>query len=61
MPRDERQRNDLRHLVGVERDEGLAVDVALDEDAKRIYAVGNVGGDLGTDGRVWILNAAGLI
>jgi hypothetical protein len=41
--------------------DSVAVDVALDETAKRIYAVGNVGGDLGTDGRVWILNAAGLI
>jgi hypothetical protein len=41
--------------------DGVAVDVALDETTKKIYAVGVAGGVLGTDGRVWVLNAAGLI
>jgi len=41
--------------------DGVVTDVALDEPAKRIFAVGVVGGDLGTDGRVWILGAGGLL
>lgn len=41
--------------------DGIAVGVALDEVNKRIYAVGSVGGVLGTDGRVWMLSASGLI
>lgn len=40
--------------------DGVATDVALDETSKRIYIVGVAGGDLGTDGRLWILNAGGL-
>jgi len=41
--------------------DGWAVGIALDETAKKIYAVGSVGGVLGTDGRVWVISAAGLI
>jgi hypothetical protein len=41
--------------------DGVVTDVALDETTKKIYAVGVAGGVLGTDGRVWVLNAAGLI
>jgi len=41
--------------------DGVVTDVALDETTKKIYAVGVAGGVLGTDGRVWVLNALGLI
>lgn len=41
--------------------DGVVTGVALDETNKRIYAVGVVGGVLGTDGRVWVINASGLI
>jgi hypothetical protein len=41
--------------------DGVAVGVAVDESTSRIYAVGSAGGNLGTDGRVWILKAAGLL
>jgi hypothetical protein len=41
--------------------DAVVSDVALDETTKRIYAVGSVGGVLGTDGRVWLLAANGLI
>lgn len=41
--------------------DGVATDVALVESTKRVYAVGSAGGNLGTDGRVWILSAQGLI
>lgn len=41
--------------------DGIVTDVALDETGKKIYAVGVAGGVLGTDGRVWVLNATGLI
>lgn len=41
--------------------DGVAVGVALDETNERIYAVGNAGGVLGTDGRVWLVTANGLI
>jgi hypothetical protein len=41
--------------------DGVVTDVAVDETAKKIYAVGVAGGVLGTDGRVWVLNATGLI
>ena len=41
--------------------DGVATDVALDEVASRIYAVGVVGGNLGTDGRVWVIEAGGLL
>lgn len=41
--------------------DGVVTDIALDETAKKIYAVGVAGGVLGTDGRVWVLNATGLI
>jgi hypothetical protein len=41
--------------------DGVVSDVALDETAKKIYAVGVAGGVLGTDGRVWVLSAPGLI
>ena len=41
--------------------DGLVTDIALDETAKRIYAVGSAGGVLGTDGRLWVLSANGLI
>jgi hypothetical protein len=41
--------------------DGVAVDLALDETAKRVYVVGNAGGNLGTDGRVWLVTATGLL
>lgn len=41
--------------------DGVVTGVALDETAKRVYAVGSVGGVLGTNGRVWILSAPGLL
>lgn len=41
--------------------DGVVTDVALDVAAKRIYAVGSAGGNLGTDGRVWVLNVGGLL
>ena len=41
--------------------DGLVTDVMLDETTKRIYAVGSAGGVLGTDGRVWVLAAGGLL
>jgi hypothetical protein len=41
--------------------DGVVTGLALDETNKKIYAVGVAGGVLGTDGRVWVLNAAGLI
>ena len=47
--------------VPVDVMDAFVTDVALDETAKRIYAVGSVGGVLGTDGRVWLLSANGLI
>lgn len=41
--------------------DGVATGIALDETNHRIYAVGSVGGVLGTDGRVWVISAAGLV
>lgn len=41
--------------------DGVAVDLVLDETAKRVYVVGNAGGNLGTDGRVWLVTATGLL
>jgi hypothetical protein len=41
--------------------DGVAVGVVLDETNHRIYAVGSAGGVLGTDGRVWLISARGLI
>jgi hypothetical protein len=41
--------------------DGLAVGLALDATNKRLYAVGSAGGVLGTDGRVWMLSATGLL
>ena len=41
--------------------DGVVTDVVLDETLKRVYAVGSAGGNLGTDGRVWILSAGGLL
>lgn len=41
--------------------DGVVSDVALDESTSRIYAVGSAGGALGTSGRLWILNARGLL
>ena len=41
--------------------DGVVTGIALDEVGKKIYAVGSAGGVLGTDGRVWVLNAARLI
>jgi len=41
--------------------DGVVSDVALDESTNRIYAVGSVGGALGTSGRLWILDARGLL
>lgn len=41
--------------------DGVVVGVALDESNKRIYAVGSAGGVLGTNGRVWLVTANGLI
>lgn len=41
--------------------DGVAVGVELDEVNKRIYAVGSAGGLLGTDGRVWVVSASGLL
>ena len=41
--------------------DGIAAGIALDETNSRIYAVGSAGGVLGTDGRVWVISASGLI
>lgn len=41
--------------------DGVVTGIALDESTKRVYAVGSVGGVLGTNGRVWILSATGLL
>lgn len=39
--------------------DGVVTDLILDAPAKRVYAVGSAGGELGTDGRLWILSATG--
>jgi hypothetical protein len=41
--------------------DGVAVGLALDEANQRVYAVGSAGGVLGTDGRVWLVSANGLM
>lgn len=41
--------------------DGIVSDLALDVSTKRIYAVGSAGGNLGTDGRVWILSVGGFL
>lgn len=41
--------------------DGVATDLVLDEIAKRVYVVGTAGGNLGTDGRVWLVTARGLL
>lgn len=41
--------------------DGVCTGVMVDDTLKRIYAVGVAGGNAGTDGRVWLLNARGLI
>lgn len=41
--------------------DSVVTGVALDETNHRIYATGVVGGVLGTDGRVWVISAAGLV
>jgi len=41
--------------------DGIVTGVALDETLKRIYGVGLVGGSSNTQGRVWALEARGLI
>jgi hypothetical protein len=41
--------------------DGYATGIAIDEDTKRIYAVGTAGGPLGTDGRMWLITASGLL
>lgn len=41
--------------------DGVCTGVAVDDTLKRIYAVGVAGGNAGTDGRVWVLDARGLI
>lgn len=41
--------------------DGVVTGIALDETSKRIYAVGSAGGVLGTDGRVWLITANGLL
>lgn len=41
--------------------DGVVTDLAIDEATKRIYAVGVAGGNLGTDGRVWVLSAGRLL
>lgn len=41
--------------------DGVVTDVAIDQVTKRVYAVGSVGGNLGTEGRVWALSAGGLL
>jgi hypothetical protein len=41
--------------------DGVVSDVAIDESTKRIYAVGTTGGALGTNGRLWVLDARGLL
>jgi hypothetical protein len=40
--------------------DGVVTDVQVDETSKRIYAAGVSGGNAGTDGRVWVLDARGL-
>lgn len=41
--------------------DGVAVGVALDETNKQVLVAGSAGGNLGTDGRVWLVTAAGLL
>lgn len=41
--------------------DGYATGLAIDESTKRIYAAGTAGGVLGTDGRVWLITASGLL
>lgn len=41
--------------------DGVVSDVVIDEATKRIYAVGTTGGVLGTNGRLWVLDARGLL
>lgn len=41
--------------------DGIATGIALDETTHRIYAAGTAGGVLGTDGRIWVMDAKGLI
>lgn len=41
--------------------DGVVSDVTIDESTKRIYAVGTTGGALGTNGRLWVLDAKGLL
>jgi hypothetical protein len=41
--------------------DSVVTDLVLDEATKRILAVGVLGGNAGTDGRVWVINAQGLI
>lgn len=41
--------------------DGVAVGLELDEDNAHVLVAGSAGGNLGTDGRVWMVSAAGLI
>lgn len=41
--------------------DGVVTGVEIDQTTKRIYAVGIAGGSLGTDGRVWVISANGLL
>ena len=41
--------------------DGVAVGLELDEDNERVLVAGSAGGNLGTDGRVWLVSAGGLV
>jgi hypothetical protein len=41
--------------------DGVVTDVAVDEGTKRVYAVGVAGGNMGTEGRVWVIDARGVL
>jgi hypothetical protein len=41
--------------------DGVVTGIAIDGSTHRIYAVGSAGGVLGTDGRVWVITATGLV
>jgi hypothetical protein len=47
--------------AAVEPLHAVVTDVLIDDSTKRIYASGVVGGDLGTAGRLWVIDGKGLI